>query len=93
MNGFCCVSSIYSSKFGALILILFHVILESGAVDQSLELSPGLDLQNVQEKGKTMASKPLELVEEQSSKTPENYNLRKSLAWDTAFFTSDGKSD
>ncbi|OWM82377.1 hypothetical protein CDL15_Pgr001951 [Punica granatum] len=58
--------------------------------DQSLELLPGLDLENADVEGNEMASKPLKSAEQRVNKTPENYHLRKSLAWDAAFFTNDG---
>lgn len=33
---------------------------------------------------------PLESADKEKTRTNEKYNLRKSLAWDSAFFTSAG---
>lgn len=37
------------------------------------------------------ASKDFEPLESSKSEKTEKYNLRQSLAWDNAFFTSEGK--
>lgn len=74
------------------VLTLSCVIVERQADDRSSELLHGMDLEKADEERKAISSKPLELVEEQASNTPQNYNLRKSLAWDSPFFTSGGKS-
>ncbi|KAK4799310.1 hypothetical protein SAY86_024675 [Trapa natans] len=54
------------------------------------ELLHHLDLEKADEEGKDLDSEPLEFFQECASKKPEDYHLRKSLAWDTAFFTGDG---
>ncbi|KAK4767198.1 hypothetical protein SAY86_014948 [Trapa natans] len=58
--------------------------------DRSLDSLQGLDSENTDDQRKNMASTNVERLEEKATKTPENYHLRESLAWDTAFFTSDG---
>ncbi|KAK4776071.1 hypothetical protein SAY87_024032 [Trapa incisa] len=58
--------------------------------DRSLDSLQGLDSENTDDQRTNMASTNVERLEEKATKTPENYHLRESLAWDTAFFTSDG---
>lgn len=92
-NGVDYVSSICSSSFGAFNSTLHLLFLKNQAGDPSLESLQGLDPENTDEQGKKMAPKNVEQLEEKASRTPENYHLRESLAWDSAFFTSDGRSD
>lgn len=82
-----CILGTVLSVSGASISTLSYVIFEDQADG---ELSHHLDLEKADEEGKKMASAPHESSEERASQTHENYHLRKSLAWDTAFFTSDG---
>ncbi|KAK4772974.1 hypothetical protein SAY87_027993 [Trapa incisa] len=58
--------------------------------DRSIDSLQGLDLENMDTQRENIASTNVEILEEKSSKTPVNYHLCESLAWDSAFFTSDG---
>ncbi|XP_021638497.2 uncharacterized protein LOC110633941 isoform X2 [Hevea brasiliensis] len=50
----------------------------------------GLDEPENSLEGGEQATQPFELAEQEKTRKNEKYNLRKSLAWDSAFFTSAG---